>query len=554
MANQTTLTPGSGYGNPYVDSLVWGCQWTEISGGFGPGTVANPIDITYSFGSGLAIGGLGPLNGVSWLIPEQNAFNNALQLYENICNINFVQTSYTSNYSAQSNIVFYLVPASYFGGDQVLGMFEVPDASYTSNYGYFNYQNTSWSNLNQGSYGFITIIHELGHGLGLAHPHDGGSEPGASTFPGVTSSSSTGTYGLNQGIFTVMTYVDGWDLQPAISYNYGWQGTPMAFDIAALQAIYGVNTSYQTGSNTYSLPTSNGAGTYWSCIWDAGGLDTISNAGSSSACTINLNAAPLTGQNAGGYVSWIPGVIGGFTIANGVVIENAVGGSGDDSLTGNSGNNILNGGAGIDTLIGGAGDDTYVVDSTTDTITELSGGGTDTVQSSVTYTLAVTALANVENLTLTGTGVINGIGNALDNILTGNSGNNILNGGAGIDTLIGGAGKDSLTGGSGADTFVFGNILESGITPLTQDTITDFSFVQGDKIDLTGIDAMTGGSPNDTFVFSNSAPLDGFSNGMLWYQSGVLYASNNDDAYAEFSVAVNLTGITATNVSEYILM
>ncbi len=114
---------------------------------------------------------------------------------------------------------------------------------------------------------------------------------------------------------------------------------------------------------------------------------------------------------------------------------NGTGNTLNNTITGNSGNNTLNGGAGIDTLIGGLGNDIYVVDTTTDTIIEASDEGTDTVQSSVTYTLA--ALANVENLTLTGTGAINGTGNTLNNTITGNSGNNTLNGGAGTDTLIG---------------------------------------------------------------------------------------------------------------------
>ncbi|MDM3844272.1 MAG: hypothetical protein PT116_04310, partial [Aphanizomenon gracile PMC638.10] len=71
-----------------------------------------------------------------------------------------------------------------------------------------------------------------------------------------------------------------------------------------------------------------------------------------------------------------------------------------------------------DTLIGGTGDDIYIVDSTTDTITENASAGTDTIQSSVTYTIA--SLANVENLTLTGTTAINGTGNAGNNVITGN--------------------------------------------------------------------------------------------------------------------------------------
>ncbi|MBK8085198.1 MAG: type I secretion C-terminal target domain-containing protein [Devosia sp.] len=115
-------------------------------------------------------------------------------------------------------------------------------------------------------------------------------------------------------------------------------------------------------------------------------------------------------------------------------------------LTGNSGNNILNGGLGADTMVGGAGNDTYVVDDAGDVVDELGNGGagTDTVQASVSFSLAdpTRVLGEVERLTLTGTGNLNGTGNAANNIITGNSGSNILDGGAGVDTLIGGLGND----------------------------------------------------------------------------------------------------------------
>ena len=139
------------------------------------------------------------------------------------------------------------------------------------------------------------------------------------------------------------------------------------------------------------------------------------------------------------------------------------GGDGNDTLTGLAGNDTLNGGTGNDAMDGGAGNDTYVVDSAGDTAAEsLVGpaGGIDLVQSSAaSFTLG----ANVENLTLTGAGNLNGTGNALANILTGNIGNNILSGGdgndkltglAGNDTLIGGAGNDKMIGGLGDDTYV----------------------------------------------------------------------------------------------------
>jgi Ca2+-binding RTX toxin-like protein len=108
-----------------------------------------------------------------------------------------------------------------------------------------------------------------------------------------------------------------------------------------------------------------------------------------------------------------------------------------------------------------------VVDATSDTITENASEGTDSVQSSVSFTLA----ANVENLTLTGTAAINGTGNALDNILTGNSAANTLSGGAGADTLDGGAGNDSLVGGVGNDTYLFGRGYESDIVTENDSTV-----------------------------------------------------------------------------------
>ena len=89
-------------------------------------------------------------------------------------------------------------------------------------------------------------------------------------------------------------------------------------------------------------------------------------------------------------------------------------------LTGLGGNDMLNGGVGGDWMLGGTGNDTYVVDNVGDVVTELDGEGTDTIQSSISFSLA--GLAFVENLTLTGTAALSGTGNALDNIIIGNSG------------------------------------------------------------------------------------------------------------------------------------
>lgn len=124
---------------------------------------------------------------------------------------------------------------------------------------------------------------------------------------------------------------------------------------------------------------------------------------------------------------------------------------GNDRLQGSVGNDALDGGIGADTLIGGLGNDTYFVDNVGDIVTESLNAGTDTVNSSIDYTLPT----NLENLNMTGTLAINGTGNDLDNIIIANSADNQLNGGAGNDTLKAGYGRDVLTGGVGDDIFNF---------------------------------------------------------------------------------------------------
>jgi len=137
------------------------------------------------------------------------------------------------------------------------------------------------------------------------------------------------------------------------------------------------------------------------------------------------------------------------------------------------------------TATGGAGDDIYVVDSALHTIIEAGGGGTDTLQSAVTIALP----ANVEELTLTGSGNIDGTGTTNSNILIGNSGNNHLQGADGNDRLHGGDGNDTLEGGTGGDTL----LGDDG----------DDTLLGGDAIDIldggAGADTLTGGSAGDFF-------------------------------------------------------
>ncbi len=238
----------------------------------------------------------------------------------------------------------------------------------------------------------------------------------------------------------------------------------------------------------------------------------------------------------------------------GTTAINGTGNALNNVLTGNAAANTLNGGSGADKLIGGLGNDVYIVDDAGDVVSETSTLTTeiDRVNSSVSHAL----IANVENLTLTGTAAINGTGNKLHNVLTGNSGANTLKGGGGNDSLIGGLGKDNLTGGLGADKFKFNAIAETGITVSTSDIIVDFSHGQGDKIDLSAIDADTVSVGNNAFFTPTvGAIFSGvFANpGELYFDqtAHILYGNNDEDSAADFSI--QLTGVSSLVAPDFVL-
>jgi Ca2+-binding RTX toxin-like protein len=215
-------------------------------------------------------------------------------------------------------------------------------------------------------------------------------------------------------------------------------------------------------------------------------------------------------------------------------------------LIGGDGNDVLNGGTGADGMTGGTGDDRYYADNALDSVTEQAGEGTDTVFSSVDFTLG----GNVERLTLTGSAALDGTGNGLANILQGTTSANVLDGGdgndtlwgyGGNDTLIGGAGKDTLVGGVGNDSFVFVGGDFGGATTVTADRITDFVAGQ-DKIDLSAVDANSVVGGDQAFSFIGTSAFSGTA-GELHYQQigGNTYVSGdtNGDGLADFMVKLD---------------
>jgi Ca2+-binding RTX toxin-like protein len=379
--------------------------------------------------------------------------------------------------------------------------------------------------LDVGGFSFAVILHEIGHAHGLAHPHDTGG--GSEIMPGVFGQQGPGTYGvfnLNQGVYTVMSYNDAWDFHPngpsaftIAGIDNGWSGTLGAFDIAAIQARYGTH-AHNEGDTTYNL-TDVVDDAYYQTIWDTGGTDSIAYGGSLDA-VIDLTAATLNySPTGGGAISFLNNsfplagnsflVRGGYTIANGVVIENATGGSGNDVLVGNSADNVLDGGAGSDAAVYVHAEGAVNIDLVAGTAT--GGGGSDTLIS------IESAVGSRFNDTLLGT--------SADNMLDGGDGDDLMTAGDGIDT----ASYASVSAGVTVDLRIAGpqNTGGGGL-----DTLSGFENLTGSRFNdtLTGTDGdnvISGGGGND--VMHGLAGVDTLS-----------YAS------ASLGVSVNLLAGTAT--------
>ena len=516
----------SGYGNYTVsaavgdrplltDSIDWGTKLTP----------ANGVVQVYFAPSGETYDGE---TSAGWNAYEIQQAMLALSVYSKYINLTFVQTTDASKAD------FKLVTATDLG-DGVLAYMNPPGTGDGAGVGVFSRIGVGWDKdggggLEPGGLGFDTLLHELGHGLGLAHPFDGG---GTSTImTGVTDTYDYSGYGYqNQGVYTVMTYNDGWPGGPVpglstTNYSHGYDMSPMAIDVAALQAKYGANSTYHSGDDTYIMADPTTAGGSWYSIWDTGGNDTVTAAALAFNVTIDLRPATMyyTGDASGGAISYVSNFDYGFTIDQGVVIENAIGGSGDDVINGNAGNNILTGNdgndtlkgnGGIDTLIGGNGNDSYYVDNSLDTIVETGNDSNDQVWSSASFVLS----DGLERLTLTGTNNINGTGNSLDNVIYGNDGDNILSGGGGHDALYGGAGHDTYIV---SDNSTVLSEYDNGETDTIMSSVTYsmiFPFVENlvltGTLDLNGTgddenNAITGNSgANILMGMSGNDTLDG---------------------------------------------
>ncbi|HEY0326740.1 MAG TPA: M10 family metallopeptidase C-terminal domain-containing protein, partial [Allosphingosinicella sp.] len=299
------------------------------------------------------------------------------------------------------------------------------------------------------------------------------------------------------------------------------------------------------------------------------GADTVESSVSYVLSGWYIEGLTLTGTAAiNGTGNQIDNVITGNNAAN-----TLHGGSGADTLTGLGGDDTLVAQGGDDALYGGTGNDTYVVDTAGTFIVEQAGEGTDTVESSVSYTLSGW---EIENLTLTGSLALDGTGNHLGNRITGNNAANVLNGAAGDDTLIGGGGADTLIGGDGHDDIQGGagddilqgdagqDLLTGGagsdvyrFTAVGHSAFGAADMISGfetgiDRIDLSLIDANSGTAAHDSFLFIGSVGFTNRAGELRVVQNGStldLYADLNGDSVADMHVRVVGNGLVVGDIT-----
>lgn len=226
---------------------------------------------------------------------------------------------------------------------------------------------------------------------------------------------------------------------------------------------------------------------------------------------------------------------------------------GNDTLRGGNGADRLEGGSGLDTLVGGAGNDRYYINSTDsddDKIVETASGGTDTVYVGMSHTLQ----ANVENLSLSFVARgASGIGNGLDNHISGNEYGNVLKGLGGNDTLDGGQGADSLYGGAGADTFEYKDRSDSN-SIYGLDTIFDFKRQDRDKISLEDMDANNRLGGNQAFTFIGTNDFGQHAGELRVERSGnsvIVHGDIDGNGREDFSIIVK--NVSALSASDFIL-
>ncbi|MCM2474093.1 protease [Rhizobium sp. CG5] len=474
----------------YWDALVGGYKWTDATVSFSFATSASDYGANYSR-TGEPNNGFGVLNAT-----QQSATRAVFAEISGFTNLNFSERTGSDVSSATIRLGQTLSTATahaYFPGS-----YEAAGDVWFRNDGTYDSPVLGSYAYNEG------FLHEIGHALGLAHGHEIRAGFGR----------LSAAYDSNE--FTVMTYRDhvGDSVRDG-SENETWGNAQsfMMLDIVALQYLYGASYAASgevfSGDSVYTFSSTTGEmfingegqGTpggnrIFRTIWDGNGSDTYDLSNYTTNLQIDLRPgqwstfaqAQLADLDGGSRATNLArGNLANALLYSGDIrslIENAVGGSGNDTITGNDANNGLTGGGGTDTLNGGLGDDT------------LNGGTGDDVLN-----------GGLGNDTLNG--------GADNDVLNGGPGNDVLNGDAGDDRFLVELGVDAYDGGDGNDSLSFATSTRAVILNLA-----DASLNRNDALSETYVNV-------ETFIATR------FADGMTGNdQANIFYAgAGNDQLY-----------------------
>ncbi len=524
FGNSTTLVTRSG--DDFIDGILTNQRWSDASIEYSFTTNGS----VYSYSSFDGLGDL-PANHVDltnqqkatiqFALDADNGTNSAASAgfsVEGFTNLGIDYDSTPDTVTREhirvanttSSDVYTAQVGDFPGNDVTIGLDDNGDVWFGS------YDNNTLRTPTAGNYAWATHIHELGHALGLSHGH---SSWEFTDLPYAYDS-------MEYSIMTYRSYVGASSYSGYTNETWGYAQSWMMADIAALQYMYGADFTTNSGDTVYKWTPGSGdtlvngqvaidagGNVIFATIWDGGGTDTYDLSAYTSDLEIDLRPGMHSVFDET-QLADLDSFYSGTETARGSIfnalqyqgderslIENAIGGTGNDEIIGNDAGNLLEGGAGLDTLEGGSGFDT------------LHGGdGVDLLRGGPQF----------DRL----------FGNDGADTLHGDNGHDHLFGGNQNDKLYGGAGRDRVFGGNGDDTLFGGNHNDKLYGGAGHDRLFggngDDEMIGGNQNDDlfggTGMDSLFGGNGNDTL-------FGGDQNDNLYGGAGMdnLYGGNDDD-------------------------